>query len=48
MSTALFDTYVMVDWSAESRPKRGADSIWLARLQRCADGTLAANTWTSR
>ena len=42
MSTALFDTYVMVDWSAESRPKLGADSIWLAQLQRCADGTLAA------
>jgi precorrin-8X/cobalt-precorrin-8 methylmutase len=26
----LFDSYVMVDWSAESRPKLGADSIWVA------------------
>ena len=31
---ALFDSYVMVDWSAESRPKRGKDSIWLAHLRR--------------
>ena len=31
---ALFDSYVMVDWSAESRPKRGKDSIWLAALRR--------------
>jgi precorrin-8X/cobalt-precorrin-8 methylmutase len=26
----LFDTYVMVDWSAAARPKRGRDSIWYA------------------
>lgn len=30
----LFDAYVMVDWSAESRPKTGPDSVWLARLER--------------
>ena len=35
---ALFDSYVMVDWSAESRPKLGADSIWLAQLRRRTDG----------
>ena len=23
-----FDAYVMVDWSANSGPKRGKDSIW--------------------
>ncbi|MEI9985948.1 MAG: hypothetical protein WDN69_23840 [Aliidongia sp.] len=34
----LFDSYVMVDWSAESRPKRGKDSIWLAHLRRLDDG----------
>jgi hypothetical protein len=28
--TPLFDRYVMVDWSAEARPKTGKDSIWLA------------------
>jgi len=33
----LFDAYLMVDWSASSVPKRGADSIWYALLLR--DGT---------
>ena len=27
--TALFDHYVIVDWSAASRPKQGRDSIWI-------------------
>lgn len=27
-----FDTYVIVDWSATTKPKRGADSIWWASL----------------
>lgn len=31
---AVFDAYVMVDWSAESRPKTGPDSIWWACLER--------------
>lgn len=30
---ALFDSYLMVDWSAASTPKRGKDSIWLAILR---------------
>jgi precorrin-8X/cobalt-precorrin-8 methylmutase len=30
----LFDAYLVVDWSAESRPKRGADSIWYCLLER--------------
>lgn len=29
MSRPLFDGYVMVDWSAASKPARGKDSIWL-------------------
>lgn len=29
MSGQLFDSYVMVDWSAASRPTTGKDSIWL-------------------
>ncbi len=32
--TAVFDAYVVVDWSAEARPKTGADSIWLAIYER--------------
>jgi len=31
---ALFDLYVMVDWSAAAAPKLGADSIWIAALRR--------------
>ena len=30
----VFDAYVMVDWSASSRPKTGADSIWVAVAER--------------
>jgi precorrin-8X/cobalt-precorrin-8 methylmutase len=30
----LFDTYVMVDWSAAAVPRLGADSIWVAALRR--------------
>lgn len=29
-----FDAYLMVDWSANSRRKRGKDSIWYCLLQR--------------
>jgi precorrin-8X/cobalt-precorrin-8 methylmutase len=32
MEKTLFDTYVMVDWSAAGVPRRGKDSIWLCRL----------------
>lgn len=34
----LFDAYLMVDWSAEARPKLGADSIWLALVVRSPRG----------
>lgn len=33
---ALFDAYVMVDWSAAATPRRGADSIWIAAYERQA------------
>ncbi|AKU92118.1 hypothetical protein [Vulgatibacter incomptus] len=36
----IFDAYVIVDWSANQKPKRGADSVWWV----CAtwrDGTLS-------
>jgi precorrin-8X/cobalt-precorrin-8 methylmutase len=32
----LFDTYIIVDWSASTVPKRGRDSIWICR--RHSDG----------
>ncbi|MBV8649954.1 MAG: cobalamin biosynthesis protein CbiG [Alphaproteobacteria bacterium] len=35
---SLFDTYLMVDWSAASTPKRGRDSIWFCQLEREAAG----------
>ena len=31
---ALFDLFVMVDWSAAAAPKLDADSIWIAALRR--------------
>ena len=36
----LFDAYLMVDWSAEARPKRGPDSIWYCLARRRGDGRL--------
>jgi hypothetical protein len=33
--TPLFDTYVMVDWSASSIPKVGPDSIWYCIADAC-------------
>lgn len=35
---ALFDAYVMVDWSAAGVPRQGADSIWVALWERGMDG----------
>jgi hypothetical protein len=29
----LFDSYIMVDWSAAAVPRRGPDSIWLCHLR---------------
>jgi precorrin-8X/cobalt-precorrin-8 methylmutase len=34
----LFDAYVMVDWSAASVPRTGADSVWICVLERQDDG----------
>ena len=30
----LFSAYVIVDWSAASKPSTGADSIWVGVLKR--------------
>ena len=35
---ADFDAYLMVDWSASSRPAKGADSVWYCLLNRSAAG----------
>ncbi|MEM9061343.1 MAG: precorrin-8X methylmutase [Pseudomonadota bacterium] len=40
MSEPLFDGYVMVDWSAASKPTRGKDSIWLGVSMRGRDVTV--------
>ncbi|MEM1276965.1 MAG: cobalamin biosynthesis protein CbiG [Pseudomonadota bacterium] len=45
--SALFDTYFIVDWSAASTPKRGADSIWWA-LHRRIGGAQAIGNPTTR
>jgi precorrin-8X/cobalt-precorrin-8 methylmutase len=37
----LFDTYVAVDWSARAKPARGADSIWIAVLDRGGEAALS-------
>ncbi|MBX9747448.1 MAG: cobalamin biosynthesis protein CbiG [Hyphomonadaceae bacterium] len=34
MQQRLFQAYVMVDWSAASKPTTGADSIWVGVLKR--------------
>ena len=34
MSGRLFQAYVMVDWSAATKPATGADSIWIGVLKR--------------
>jgi precorrin-8X/cobalt-precorrin-8 methylmutase len=34
LSNRCFDRYVMVDWSANSSPKQGKDSIWVAIADR--------------
>ena len=39
---ALFDAYVMVDWSGAATPCRGKDSIWYAVLLR--DGAETRQT----
>ncbi|MDP6688289.1 MAG: cobalamin biosynthesis protein CbiG [Alphaproteobacteria bacterium] len=35
---AIFDAYLIVDWSANAAPKRGADSIWYCLMERRGRG----------
>jgi hypothetical protein len=43
---SLFDAYLMVDWSSNSTPKQGADSIWLGWMSRDQERTETANPRT--
>jgi len=33
MGQPIFDSYMVVDWSANGRPKTGRDSLWIAHLR---------------
>jgi hypothetical protein len=37
----LFDTYIIVDWSAAKTPKTGRDSVWICR--NAPEGEIVAN-----
>ena len=39
-ASPLFDSYIMVDWSAAAVPTKGKDSIWIACIRRLENGTL--------
>ncbi|MDV7339994.1 precorrin-8X methylmutase [Terasakiella sp. A23] len=41
--TYLFDSYLMIDWSAASAPKKGADSIWYALVERTGGKLVETN-----
>ena len=38
MTRPIFDAYLIVDWSANATPKRGADSIWYCLIVRDGRG----------
>jgi precorrin-8X/cobalt-precorrin-8 methylmutase len=42
----MFDTFVIVDWSAASQPKTGRDSIWICAVDRNGAERLVANPHT--
>lgn len=47
MSVRLFDRVVVVDWSANAAPKRGADSIWIAVVDD-RDGSCVVDNPSTR
>jgi hypothetical protein len=44
----LFDAYVIVDWSANSVPKTGKDSIWIASAETACGRPLQVTTCNPR
>ncbi|MGA0324376.1 MAG: hypothetical protein ACO3M7_05770, partial [Ilumatobacteraceae bacterium] len=45
-SDQCFDRYVMIDWSANSSPKQGKDSIWVAVADRIGEVVFVDNPRT--
>ncbi len=41
----LFSAYVIVDWSAASKPVTGADSVWIGVLKRIVLFRLAFESY---
>src|SRR5437868_12212373 len=39
----MFDTFVIIDWSAASQPKTGRDSIWICAVDRDGSERLVDN-----
>ena len=46
LSDQCFDRYVMIDWSANSSPKQGKDSIWVAVADRSGEVVFVHNPRT--
>jgi hypothetical protein len=44
----LFDAYLMVDWCAENKPKKGEDSVWYCLCDRKDDAWTTKNPPTRR
>src|SRR6267142_402283 len=42
----MFDTFVIVDWSAAGTPKTGRDSIWICAVDRDGSERLIENPRT--
>src|SRR5947199_8429440 len=42
----MFDSFVIVDWSAASQPKTGRDSIWICAVDRDGVERLVENPQT--
>lgn len=45
-AVCLFDAYLIVDWSANSQPKLGADSVWYCVFEPAAGRLFTANPRT--
>ena len=39
----MFDSFVIVDWSAANQPKTGRDSIWICAVDRDGSERLVEN-----
>jgi precorrin-8X/cobalt-precorrin-8 methylmutase len=46
MTERIFDAYLVVDWSAASKPNTGLDSIWLGWLEASSGNYITSNPAT--